>query len=128
MAEGLFQAGPDGAVGLSLVADLAPSEKKVEYLEALGRFADPRTAGNLARFLTVNPQGARRSHHQAARKAIEAIGKAGIRWLIPALDDPACQTWTAEMLRQITGAKPKDDKRKTWEKWFRENRRALEGK
>jgi hypothetical protein len=88
----------------------------------------PRTAGHLTRFLVTNPQGARRAQHQAARKAIETIGKPGVRWLIPALDDKEHQVWTAEMLRTITGAKPKDDKRKTWEQWYRENRKALEGK
>jgi hypothetical protein len=128
IAQVLFDAGKDGAVGLSLALDFAPAERRVEYTESLARIADPRTAGNLARLLTVNPQGSRRAQHQAARKAIEAIGKPGVRWLIPALDDPACQVWTAEMLRQITGAKPKDDKRKTWEKWFRENRKAIEGR
>jgi hypothetical protein len=128
IAEALFQAGKDGALGLSLVVDSAPVDRKVGYIEHLGRVGEPRVTGNLARFLTVNPQGARRKQLQAAQDAILLVGKPGVRWLIPALDDPTCQVWTAELLRQITGAKPKDDKRKTWEKWFRENRKAVEGK
>ncbi len=127
-ADGLFQAGKDGAVGLALLVDLSPVDKKVGYIEFLGKAGEPRVAGSLARFLTVNPVGARRTQHQAAQEALKAIGKTGVRWLIPALDEPACQVWTAEMLRQITGAKPKDDKRKTWEEWFKKNRKALEGK
>jgi hypothetical protein len=31
------------------------------------------------------------------------------------------------MLRQITGEKLKNDKRRTWEKWYRKNRRDFEG-
>jgi hypothetical protein len=128
VAEALMEAGKDGAVGLSLLVDLVPVEKKVGYIEALGKAGEPRVAGNLARFLTVNPQGARRRQHQAALESLRAIGKPGVRWLIPALDDPACQVWTAEVLRELTGARPKDDKRKTWEKWFRENRKSVEGR
>ena len=128
VAAALAAAGKDAAVGLALVVDYAPVEKKVEYLDLLGQWAEPRTAGYLTRFLMTNPQGARRSQHQAARRAIEAIGKPGVRWLIPALDDKNCAVWTAEMLKQITGAKPKDDKRKTWEDWYRKNRRSLETK
>jgi len=126
VTSGLAAAGKDAAVGLALAVDLAPVDRKVEYLDLLGQWAVPRTAGHLTKFLVTNPQGARRAQHQAARKAIEAIGKPGVRWLIPALDDKEHQVWTAEMLRQITGAKPKDDKRKTWEQWFRENRKTLE--
>ena len=128
VAAALAAAGKDAAVGLALVVDLGPVDRKVEYLDLLGQWAVPRTAGYLTRFLMTNPQGARRAQHQAARKAIEAIGKPGVRWLIPALDDKNCAVWTAEMLKQITGAKPKDDKRKTWEAWYRQNRRSLETK
>jgi hypothetical protein len=128
VAADLFAAGRDGAVGLSLLVDYVPVEAKVGYIEFLGKAGEPRVAGNLARFLTVNPLGARRRQHQAALEALDAIGKPGVRYLIPALDDPTCQVWTAEVLRKLTGAKPKDDKRKTWEKWFRENRKAVEGK
>jgi hypothetical protein len=128
VAEVLAGAGKDGAVGLSLLVDLVPVEKKVGYIEALGKAGEPRVAGNLARFLTVNPQGARRTQQHAALDAIRAIGKPGVRYLIPALDDPTCQVWTAEILRELTGSKQKDDKRKTWEKWFRENRKAVEGR
>ena len=35
--------------------------------------------------------------------------------------------WTAKLLQEFTGAKLKDDKRKTWEAWFRLNRKAVEG-
>ena len=105
IASGLAAAGKDAAVGLALVVDGAPVDKKVEYLDLLGQWAVPRTAGYLTRFLMTNPQGARRAQHQAARRAIEAIGKPGVRWLIPALDDKNCTVWTAEMLKQITGAK-----------------------
>lgn len=125
-AETLFQAGKEGALGLSKIVELAPVEKKVGYLEHLGTVAEPRTAGHLAKFLVVNPQGARRAQHQAARESILKIGKPGVRFLIPVLDDKEHCTWTAEMLRQITGAKPKDDRRRTWEDWFRQNRRNLE--
>jgi hypothetical protein len=127
-ADGLFQAGRDGAVGLALLVDLVPVEKKVGFIEFLGKAGEPRAAGNLAHFLTVNPQGARRTQFQAAMEAIRTLGKPAVRWLIPALDDPTCQVHTAELLKEITGAKPKDDKRKTWEEWFRKNRKAVEGK
>ena len=127
-AEALFAAGTPGALGLSSLVELSPVEKKPVYIEHLGAAGDPRVAGNLARFLVVNPQGARRAQHQAAVKAIQALGKPAVRHLIPVLDVKENQVWTAEVLRQITGAKPKDDKRKTWEKWFRENRRSVEGR
>ena len=126
--EVLFAAGKDGALGLSIAVDTAPVEKKVAYIEHLGEIGDSRTAGHLALFLTVNPEGARRAQQKAARDAIEKIGKPGVRYLIPMLDDKRCQVWTAEMLRTITGAKPADDKRKTWETWFRSHRRELEGR
>ncbi|NUN53484.1 MAG: hypothetical protein HUU06_11950, partial [Planctomycetaceae bacterium] len=127
-AEALLAAGPAGALGLSGLVESCPVERKPAYIEHLGNAGDPRVAGNLARFLVVNPQGARRTQHQAAVKAITSLGKPAVRYLIPVLDEKENQVWTAELLRQITGAKPKDDKRKTWEKWFRENRRALEGR
>jgi hypothetical protein len=124
--EVLFKAGGDGALGLSMALNLAPVEKKDDYIEHLGEIADPRTAGNLARFLVVNPTGARRKQHRAARKAIEKIGLPGVRYLIPVLDEERYMVWTAEMLRQICGVKLKNDKRRTWEKWYRKNRRKLE--
>ena len=79
----------------------------------------------LAGFKTFREETARRMAEMG--RAIEAIGKPGVRWLIPALDDKNCTVWTAEMLKQITGAKPRDDKRKTWEAWYRSNRKSLEG-
>ena len=99
---------------------------KDDYIKHLGDVADPRTAGNLARFLVVNPTGARRKQHRAARAAIEKIGKPGVRYLIPVLDEERYMVWTAEMLRKITGVKLKNDKRRTWEKWYRKNRRKFE--
>ncbi len=124
--EVLFKAGPDGALGLSMAVEMAPQKTKVACIEHLGEIADPRTAGHLARFLMVNPQGARRKQHRAAREAIEKIGKPGVRYLIPVLDEERYQVWTAEMLRKICGVKLKNDKRRTWEKWYRKNRRRLE--
>ena len=64
----------------------------------------------------------------SAVKALNALGGPAVRYLIPVLDEKEHQVWTAEVLRQITGAKPKDDRRKTWEQWFRKNRRSLEGR
>ena len=49
-----------------------------------------------------------------------------MRHLIPILDEDEYAVWTAEMLRQITGEKLRDDRRKTWERWFKRNRRDLE--
>jgi hypothetical protein len=51
-----------------------------------------------------------------------------VRYLIPHLDETAVTVWTAKLLQDITGQKLKDDKRKTWEAWFRMNRKSLEGK
>lgn len=122
VAEELFEAGKPGAVGLALVVDLAPTEKKVPYIEHLGTVAEPRAVEHLAKFLVVNPVGARKKMHRAARKAIEDIGKPGVRYLIRALENEDLRVWSGELLRQITGAKLKDDKPRTWEKWFRKNR------
>ena len=63
---------------------------------------------------------------KAAKDAILAIGKPGVRYLIPVLEQEMYQVWTAEMLRQVTGVKLKNDKRKTWKKWYRKNRKELE--
>jgi hypothetical protein len=125
-ADTLAGAGKDGALGLSLILDQVQMERRAEFIEKVGKGGDPRAAGNLARFLVVNPQGMRRTQMQAARAAILALGKPAVRHLLAALDDPGCQVWTAEVLREITGVKLKDDKRKTWERWFRENRSSLE--
>lgn len=126
--EALVAAGAPGAVGLArATATWAPDDEKTKYLEHLATLKDPRTAADLARFLVVNPSGRKREHASIARDAITSMGKGAVRHLIPALDDAAVQLWTAEMLRQITGTKLKDDKRKTWEAWFRKNRRSLEG-
>ena len=53
------------------------------------------------------------------------MGLSAVKYLIPVLDDKRYNVWTAELLRQITEVKLKDDKRKTWEKWYRKNRRKL---
>ncbi|MHC4820766.1 MAG: HEAT repeat domain-containing protein [Planctomycetota bacterium] len=124
----LFEAGIPGALGLSMLVKKCPVEKKVEYLQHLGEMKDPRTASHLCRFLRMNPKGAFRRQHKAARKALETIGKPGVRYMIPVLEEKKYQTWTAEMLRTITGAKPRDDKLRTWKKWFRKNYKKLEGK
>lgn len=126
VAAELFDAGADGAIGLAKVVDLAPTEKKVPYIEHLGQVGDPRVAGHLAAFLTVNPVGARKLMLRAAVDTLTTLGKPAVRYLIPALDDPDVQVWTAEVLFRITGVKQKNDKRKTWEKWYRANRRELE--
>ena len=104
-----------------------PEARKTAFLNHLGTLGVPATAGHIARFLKVNPRGIRREQHAAARQALLDIGKRGVRYLIPVLDEEDYRIWTAEMLRQITGEKLKDDKRRTWEKWFKRNRRDLEG-
>ena len=127
VVEALFRGGKAGALGLSMAVHMAPVKRKVALIEHLGKAGDPRVTGHLATFLIVNPQGARRKQHRAARDAILALGKPGIRYLIPALKDKRYQVWTAELLRQITGVKLKDDKHRTWDKWYKKNRRKLEG-
>lgn len=123
----LGEAGPAGGLGLAYAAAAyAPDEQRAELVEKVGALKDPRTVTYLARFLFQSPKGRRLEQASAAREAIETIGRPGVRYLIPALDEPAVQLWTAELLRQITGAKQKDDKRKTWEAWFRKNRRSFE--
>ena len=74
----------------------------------------------------VNVRGLRKDQAKAARKSIEKLGKPAVRYLIPALDHEDVAVWTAEMLKRITGHKPKNDKRKTWLKWYQRNRRSLE--
>ncbi len=125
--EALRTAGKDGALGLAAAVEMAPEDQKADIVKSLGGFGDPRVAGPLARLLVVNPVGARARVHRAAREAILGLGKPAVRHLIPILDEKDYAVWTAELLRQITGEKPKDDKRKTWEKWFRAHRRELEG-
>jgi PBS lyase HEAT-like repeat-containing protein len=125
-AELLFGAGAPGAVGLAMVVDLAPTSKKVDYIKHLGELKAPRTSGPLAVFLEPGVRGIRLKMQKAARDAILAIDKPGVRYLIPALDNEKVRIWTAEMLRRITGADVKGDKRKTWEKWYRKHRRELQ--
>jgi hypothetical protein len=98
----------------------------IEYIEHIGNIGEARTAEHLVSFLVVNAPGIRKRYASAARDAIEKLGVATVPYLIPNLDDPKVQVWTAEMLRRLTGAKPRDDKRRTWEKWYRQNRRKLE--
>lgn len=125
----LFAAGKDGALGLSMAVDMAPPDKRVEYIEHLGGLGDPRVAGHLARFLPVSPPpGLRQRQHKAARDAIEKLGKGCVRYLIPILDEKDYQVWTGELLRKLTGENIKDDKRRTWEKWYRTHKRELEGR
>jgi hypothetical protein len=125
----LREAGKDGALGLSVAVDLSPPDKRVEYIEYLGTAGEPRVVGYLARFLSVSPPpGLRARQHKAAQVAIETIGRPGVRYLIPALDEKDSVVWTGELLRKITGQNIKDDKRKTWEKWYRANRREFENR
>lgn len=126
--ESLAEAGPTGALGLARGIEHAPPEDMVKLIEKLPDAGDPRVVTYLAKFLVTNAPGDRAEFASASRKAITKIGKPGVRYLIPHLDDPAVSVWTAEMLQRITGQKLKDDKRKTWEAWFRKNRKALEGK
>lgn len=121
----LEKAGRDGALGLSIALPTAPVSRKVELIEHLGNAGDPRVAEHLAKLLTVNPQGAFRKQHKAARTAIDRLGVPCVRYLIPALEDERTNVWTGEMLRRLTGVKQKNDKRKTWERWYRKNRRKL---
>ncbi len=122
----LAEAGKSGALGLAMLLPYAQSADKLDYIEQIGAHGEPRAASYLADFLVVNVRGVRKKQAKAAREAIEAMGKPAVRYLIPALDNDEVNVWTAELLRRITGAKLKNDKRKTWEKWFRKNRRTLE--
>lgn len=122
----LHEAGRDGALGLAMSIRLAPFAMRDDYIVHLGEMKDPRTAGYLASFMIVNAEGGARKQSTAARMAIQKMGMPAIRYLIPALDDERCAVWTAELLRQLSGEKLKDDKRKTWEKWYRKNRRRLD--
>lgn len=126
--EALSNAGVAGALGLARGLEFAPPDDVAKYVDKLPEAGDPRVVLYLAKLMIVNPPGIRAEHAGAARKAIEKIGKPGVRYLIPNLDDPTCAVWTAELLHRITGQKLKDDKRKTWENWFRQNRKSFEGK
>lgn len=122
----LHGAGKGGALGLAMLLEHAELEKRAEYITHIGEMGEPRAAGYLAQFLVVNVRGHRKTQAKAARTSIEKLGKPAVRYLIPALDDKDVQVWTAEMLRRLTDHKPKDDKRKTWHKWYLRNRRKLE--
>jgi len=120
-------AGPPGAVGLAYAASAyAPDEDRAALIDHVAALKEPRSVAWLAKFLFTSPTGRRREQAAAARDAIEGIGLPAVRYLIPNLDDKDVQLWTAEMLHKLTGEKPKDDKRKTWDKWFRANRRKLD--
>jgi hypothetical protein len=123
--ERLFEAGPAGAMGLARAITIVGSRETARYIEHIGAIGYPGTAGHLASFLVVNPRGSRKKTAAAARKALQAIGVGGVPYLIPRLDDEKVAVWTAEMLRRITGAKPKNDKRRTWDRWWKANRRRL---
>lgn len=126
--EVLAGAGKDGALGLAKGLGMAPRSKRAEYIEQLGKSGEPRVAGPLAETLRTGASGAEKKRQKAARAAIRELGVPGVRYLIPVLDDPQCNVWTAKLLRDLTGADPKDDKRKTWEKWYRRNRKKLAAK
>jgi hypothetical protein len=124
--DALAAAGPAGALGVARGLPYAPPEKTSELIEKLPDAHDPRVVIYVAKLMIVNAPGIRSEHAKAARKAIEKIGTPAVRYLIPNLDDPTVAVWTAEELHRLTGQKLKDDKRKTWEQWFRMNRRSLE--
>lgn len=124
--ETLHEAGKAGALGLAMLLEHADTERKAEYIDHLGEMGEPRAAGHLAQFLVVNARGSRKDQAKAARRSIEKLGKPAVKYLIPALDDEDVAVWTAEMLKRITGHKPKNDKRKTWLRWYQRNRRKLE--
>jgi hypothetical protein len=126
--ETLAAAGPVGALGVARGIEFAPPADTTKLIDKLPDAGDPRVVTYLAKFLITNAPGDRADFASSSRKAIEKIGKPGVRYLIPHLDNPAVAVWTAEMLHRITGQKLKDDKRKTWETWFRANRKAMEGK
>ena len=124
--ETLHGAGKAGALGLAMMLEHADEEAKADFITELGDMGEPRVARYLAQFLVVNVRGLRKDQAKAARKSIEKLGKPAVRYLIPALDDEAVAVWTAEMLKRLTGHKPRNDKRKTWQKWYLRNRRSLE--
>jgi hypothetical protein len=126
--ESLSKAGTSGALGLARALEFAPDEQVGKLVEKLPEAGEPRVVQHLAKLLVANAPGIRGEHSRAARKAIEKIGKPGVRYLIPHLDDPKVVVWTAELLERITGRKLADHKRRTWEAWFRQNRRSLEGR
>lgn len=126
--ESLASAGPAGALGLARGLEFAPPGDVSKLVETMPEAGDPRVVQYLAKLMVVNAPGIRGEHSSAARRAIEKIGKPAVRYLIPHLDDASVNVWTAELLHRITGVRLKDDKRRTWEKWFRSNRRDLEAK
>ncbi len=126
--DALAAAGPVGALGLARGLEHAPAEDVVKLIDALPAADDPRVVTYLAKFLVVNAPGDRAEFSRASREAIKKVGKRSVRYLIPALDDPNVAVWTARLLQEFTGQKLKDDKRKTWEAWFKMNRKAVEGK
>jgi hypothetical protein len=126
--EALAEAGPVGALGLAHALEFSPPDKTVDLIDKLPASREPRVVIYLAKYLVVNAPGVRSDYAGASREAIRKIGKKGVRYLIPNLDDPTVAVWTAKLLQEITGQKLKDDKRKTWQAWFQQNRKALEGK
>jgi hypothetical protein len=126
--EALAAAGPAGALGLASGLEFSPPEQTAALIAKLADAGEPRVVTYLAPYLVAGAQGDRGVYAHAARDTIRKIGKPGVRYLIPHLDEPALSVWTAKLLQDITGQRLKDDKRKTWEAWFRMNRKALEGK
>ena len=123
--ESLHDAGSAGALGLAMLVHTAPAATRADLIQHVGKQGDPRTAGYLARFMKAGVSGVEKKHARAARSAIESFGKPCVKYLIPALDDKDSAVWTAEMLRRLTGAKPKNDKRKTWARWYGKHRREF---
>ena len=123
--EQLRDAGKAGALGLSILVSVAPPGDRTALIEHLGGQGEPRAAGRLALFMKAGLAGIEKDHSRAARTAIEKLGKPCVRYLIPVLDEKDVAVWTAEMLRRLTDAKPKNDKRKTWERWFSKHRREF---
>ncbi len=119
----LRDAGKPGALGLASLLSVAGAADVEAHIVHLGEMGDPRTATHLAAYLKSNARGIDGRRSKAARAAIQKFGKPSVRYLIPALDDADVAVWTAELLRRFTGVKQKNDKRKTWERWYRKNRR-----
>jgi len=121
--ESLQEAEKAGALGLAMLVHTAPAATREDLIEHIGKQGEPRTAEYLGHFMKAGVGGLDKKQASAARRAIESFGKPCVKYLIPVLDDEDAQVWTGEILRRLTGAKLKNDKRKTWERWYRKNRR-----
>jgi len=121
--ESLHEAGKSGALGLAMLVHTAPPATREDLIKHVGKQGEPRTAEFLGHFMKAGTGGVEKKHARAARIAIESFGKPCVKYLIPVLDDENASVWTGEILRRLTGAKLKSDKRKKWERWYRKNRR-----